>query len=83
MVKELSGIQTTIDMKGNGKGTKLTDLVHIFIQMEPYMSVNGRMICNMVLEKKPGLMGLLMKENILKEKNKVKDVTYGAINLNT
>ena len=83
MVKELSGIQTTIDMKVNGKTTKLTVSVHIFIQMEPYMSVNGKMICNMVSEKKPGLMGLLMKENILKGKNKVKDFTYGVINLNT
>ncbi len=37
----------------------------------------------MATEKKPGLMGLLMKESILKVKNKVKELTFGVINLNT
>ena len=51
----------------------------IFIVMGLFIKVNGRKINNMESVKKFGLMAHLMKENLYKEKNKVKEYLNGVM----
>ena len=46
------------------------------------MKVIGRKIFNMDMEKNPGLMVLIMKENIMRAKNMVKGIIFGMMGQN-
>jgi hypothetical protein len=58
---------------------RLMDLEFMFIKMVQNMRVNGKMIYNMDLARKYGLMDQNMKEIIMKEKNTEEDYIYGKM----
>ena len=64
-----SFMQMEISMKGNGKTIKLMELGVISMRMEQLIKESGRMTNSMERESKHGLIMLVMKDNILKEKS--------------
>jgi hypothetical protein len=58
-------------MKEIGSMIRLTDMVFINIQTVSFIKVNGKMINNMVMELKHGLINLDFKDIMSKDKKKV------------
>ena len=66
---------------GNGKMTRLMDMVFTFIWTEPLILEIGRMINRMVMGSKLGQMDQNMKEITRMEKSKAKENSYGQTHL--
>lgn len=69
-------------MKVTGWMTKPTDTDNIFIWMELFIQVIGKMINNMVSESKHGLTAPNMKDYTRKERNMDKGNFFGLTDLN-
>lgn len=66
-------IQTMMFMKENGRMIRQMEEEYIHMLMVLNIMVSGKMINNMALEKKAGLMGHYMKGNIMKERKMEKE----------
>ena len=71
MGRDVSGMQTEINLKENFKMTNLMVKESIHVRMERYIKVNGLMMCNTDKDKHNGLTDPHLLDSIKKVKKKV------------
>ena len=83
MAKVNSGMLTEIFMKATGRTIRQMDMGCTNMLTVQSTSVNGKMICNMAEDKKPGPMAPSMKVSIMKVKNMEKVHINGLMDPHT
>lgn len=81
VVKVDFGMPTVTPMKVNGCKIKQTDMVCTYTQTEPNIWVIGKMMFNMVEDRKLGQMVQGLKAITRRERNTVKELTTGQMDL--